>query len=78
MTKQELDFATGVQLAKWESESTGLKVVWSGVEGKFSSPLPFWFCSMKERQRLFEIGGDLTQQRASMKGMFANEAVSGS
>ncbi|GAA5896610.1 Sdd3p [Sporobolomyces salmoneus] len=33
VTKQDLDFATGVQLAKWESESTGLKVVWSGVEG---------------------------------------------
>lgn len=39
VTKQDLDFATGVQLAKWESESTGLKVVWSGVEGESNSTL---------------------------------------
>ncbi|GAA5862491.1 hypothetical protein JCM1840_004200 [Sporobolomyces johnsonii] len=33
VTQQKLDFAADVQIAKWESESTGLKVVWSGVEG---------------------------------------------
>ncbi|GAA5957635.1 hypothetical protein JCM21900_000775 [Sporobolomyces salmonicolor] len=33
VTRQKLDFAADVQIAKWESESTGLKVVWSGVEG---------------------------------------------
>ena len=38
VTKPELDFAKGTQLAKWESQSTGLKVVWSGVEGKSELP----------------------------------------
>lgn len=37
VTKPDLDFAKGVQLAKWESQSTGMKVVWSGVEGQFPS-----------------------------------------
>ncbi|GJN92120.1 hypothetical protein Rhopal_005150-T1 [Rhodotorula paludigena] len=41
VVQDELEFAKGVQIAKWQSQSTGLKVVWCGnesplVQGYFS------------------------------------------
>lgn len=32
VVQDELEFAKGVQIAKWQSQSTGLKVVWCGNE----------------------------------------------
>lgn len=37
----ELEFAKGIRIAKWQSESTGLKVVYGSNESERSAMRPF-------------------------------------
>lgn len=34
LAEESLEFAKDVKVVKWQSESTGLKVVWADVEGE--------------------------------------------
>lgn len=39
LAEESLEFSKDVKVVKWQSESTGLKVVWADVEGELCFPM---------------------------------------